>query len=54
MKEFKKRLKKTYVLVLPDLDESFVSTMMRLVKMWNVSLYEKKSSGWFIWSTKEA
>ena len=28
--------------------------MMHLVKVWDVSLYEKKSSGLFIKSTKEA
>ena len=37
-----------------DQDKSFVSTIMHLVKVWDVSLYEKKSSGLFIKSTKEA
>ena len=45
---------KTYVLALLDLDESFISTMMHLVQMWNVSLYERKRSGLLIKSTKEA
>ena len=45
---------KTKVLALPDQDKSFISTMMHLVKVWDVSLYEKKSSALFIKSTKEA
>ena len=27
---------------MPDPDESFISTMMHLVKVWDVSLFEKK------------
>ena len=46
--------KKTYVLALLDPDESFISTMMHLVKVWDVSLYERKGSGLFIKSAKEA
>ena len=44
---------KTYVLALSDQDKSFISTMMHLVKVWDVSLYKKKSSVLFIKSTKE-
>ena len=34
---------KTYVLALPDPDKSFISTMMHLVKVWDVSLCKKKN-----------
>ena len=37
-----------------DQDKGFVSTIMHLVKVWDVSLYEKKSSGLFNKSIKEA
>ena len=37
-----------------DQDKSFISTMMHLINVWDVSLYEKKSSGLFNKSTKEA
>ena len=33
---------KTYVLALPDPDKSFISTMMHLVKVWDVSLCKKE------------
>jgi len=45
---------KTYVLALSDPDKTFISIMMHLVKVWEVSLYKKKSSGLFIRSTKKA
>ena len=54
MKEWKKGWSKTSVLALPDQDKSFISTMMHSVKVWDVSLYKKKSSGLSIKSTKEA
>ena len=43
LKEWKKRCSKTYVLALPDQDKSFfISTMMHLIKVWDVSLCKKK------------